>query len=79
MRLKIANKRVRMQETTTIERPDELKRADMMLKYFKKAEKGVHPVTNQQVELIKTYWEALHWYVKAQFSFNDNYTFIIKR
>ena len=60
------------------QRPDELIRADMMLKYFKKAEKGVHPVTNKQVELIKTYWEELHWYVKAQFSFNDQYTLIKK-
>ncbi len=59
-------------------RPEELVRADMLLHYFKKAPSGIYPVTEQQVELIKTWWWELHRYCGAEFTFNESYNKIKK-
>ncbi len=60
------------------ERNEQLTRADLMLKYFKKAQPGIYPVAPSQVELIKTWWWELHNYTGAEFTFNDEFNKIRK-
>ena len=55
-----------------------LKRADLMLKYFKKAQPGIYPVAPSQVELIKEICTSLHQYTGAEFTFNESYNKVKK-
>jgi len=78
MRIRV-DKKVQM-EGVLLEkdRLDQLKRADLMLKYFKQAAPGTYPVAPSQVGLIKTWWWELHNYTGAEFTFNESYTKIKK-
>jgi len=49
-----------------------------MLNYFKAASPGIYPVTPDQVDLIKEYWETLHVYTGAEFTFNEEFNKIRK-
>jgi len=55
-----------------------LKRADAMLRSFKKLPPAVYNVTPSQVPLIKLFWDELHTYTQATYTFNESYTKIRK-
>jgi len=60
-------------------KPSKLIKADKMLKFFKTARPGRYKTDQDQVELIKEFWNTLHIYTEAEFSFNDEFTEIIKK
>ncbi len=64
---------------TDVKRPEILIRADKMLRYFKSEAPNTFEIDTKQAELIKLFWWELHNYTGADFSFNDNYTKLIKR
>ncbi len=61
------------------DRPIELIQADEMLKTLKRLPEGIYNIKPSQIPIIKTWWDELHNYTGADFSFNDNYTKLIKR
>jgi len=55
-----------------------LERADKMLRTFKRLPSGTYPTTPSQVPLIKLFWDELHTYTQATYTFNESYTKIRK-
>ena len=60
-------------------RPETLIRADRMMIYFRDAEPGEYRVAPDQVEIIKMFWWELHNFTGAEFSFNDNFSILVKK
>lgn len=56
----------------------ELTRADQMLRFFKQADPGKYPCSEEQSTLIKKYWRELHAYTGEEFAFSEDYKWIRK-
>jgi hypothetical protein len=56
----------------------DITRADTMLRTFKRLPAGIYNVTPSQVQVIKLFWDELHAYTKANYTFNESYTKIRK-
>lgn len=49
-------------------------RVDNMLRYFAQTTETIHYVMPEQAQLIKDWWDVLHWFTGKHFSFSDDYS-----